>query len=66
MEYHWYNVAEWNLTEREIHQLHIKIKKKKQEIIQKHLSSHKLPTKGKLMNNAKEIAREYFSNFYNN
>lgn len=64
MENHWFHIAEGKLTEEEIHRLHIEVKEKRRQSIQKYLGKTSLPHNEKLMERAQESARTYFENFY--
>jgi len=64
MESNWFGISEGRLTEEEIHNLHMKIKEQRRQIIQKHLGSQALPENQKLLDKAKESAKLYFNQFY--
>ena len=65
MEDNWFKVSEGALTEEQIHELHMRCKEKRRQIIQKHLGAAPLPENSKLMEQAKFQTRTYFQNFYN-
>jgi hypothetical protein len=65
MESSWFDVAEGKLTKKEIHKQLTDIKKKKQQIMEKN-NSNFLPHNEKLMDEAIEKAKFYFTNFYSN
>lgn len=64
MENNWFGISEGRLTEEDIHNLHMKIKEQRRQIIQRHLGSQALPEDKKLLEKAKESARLYFNQFY--
>ena len=63
-EMKWFEVAEGDLTEKEINKLRFDIKTKKTRIMHKHLKMNTLPAKNKLLDKAKSLAEIYFNNFY--
>jgi len=64
MESNWFSVSEGKLTEEEVHRLHMALKQKRRQIIQKHLGASPLPEESAMMEKAKESAKVYFNNFY--
>ncbi|MDD5065219.1 MAG: hypothetical protein PHQ35_10745 [Phycisphaerae bacterium] len=63
-EMKWFDVSEGNLTEEEINKLQFDIRSKKTKALRKHLEINTLPTKGKLLKKAKQLAETYIKNFY--
>lgn len=63
-ESRWFDVAEGNLTNEEIHKMHMMFKEQRRLIIQKHLGVNPLPHKEHFMRKAIESTRLYFSNSY--
>lgn len=60
----WFYVAEGKLKNEEINELQFEIRSKKIKSVHKYLGINTLPTKGKLLNKAKETAKTYINNFY--
>lgn len=60
----WFDVAEGNLTDKEINKLQFDIRSQKTKAVQKHLGINTLPKKEKLFNMAKQLANTYIKNFY--
>ncbi len=63
-EVKWFDVAEGNLTDEDIHKLQYEIRSKKVKILQKHLGLNTLPQKKKLFKEATQVADTYINNFY--
>lgn len=62
----WYDVSEGKLTEKEIHDLQMEVKRKKVDAIIKNLGNNLLPHKESIYLEAVRSADVYFNNFYNN
>ncbi len=63
-EMKWFDVAEGNLSEREINELQYEMRSKKTRILHKHLGGSSLPEKTKMFEQAKASANVYVNNFY--
>ena len=64
MESKWHDIAEGKLEIKEINDLQMSIKKKVQAIKEKHFKNNPLPHNEKYLQTAKNLAKEYFDNFY--
>lgn len=60
----WFDVAEGNLTNEEIHKLNMRFKEQRRLIIQKYLGSESLPHKESIQEKAIESTKLYFANSY--
>ena len=60
----WFEVSEGKLTNREINDLQFELRRKKTNILKKHLVSNVLPQKKGLLSKAQKSADVYFDNFY--
>ena len=63
-EMRWFDVAEGNLTEEDIHKLQFEIRKRKAQAVKKHLGIDTLPPKKNYFDEARGLANTYFDNFY--
>ena len=64
VERRWYDVAEGNLSQEQIHELHSEIREKKSRAQHKHLGLSPLPGNVRFMEKAEQEATLYFRNFY--
>jgi hypothetical protein len=60
----WFKVSRGLLTEAEIHELHMKLKKKKQDALQKTFPASSLPLVNKLAARAGKAAQDYFQSYF--
>ena len=60
----WFKVSNGSLTEEEIHDLQMKLKKKKQDCVHKAFPSGSLPENKKLLKCADEDAQRYLATYY--
>lgn len=60
----WFKISRGMLTEEEIHEIHMKVKKKKQEAVQKSFPASSLPEVKKLGGQADKSASDYLKSYY--
>ncbi|MBR1091899.1 hypothetical protein JQ621_30940 [Bradyrhizobium manausense] len=60
----WFKVSRGLLTEAEIHDLHMKLKKKKQDALQKAFPASSLPLVNPLIERAGKATQDYFQSYF--
>lgn len=60
----WYNVSEGEMTQKEIHDLRIKLKKNKSDILQKYLGKNSLSHNKKYIKIASQLTKEHIEYMY--
>lgn len=62
-EFKWHSIAEGELTAKEINKARFEVKNAKRKSLKKHIPTT-IPTDNKKHEQAEELARNYFTNFY--